>query len=382
VPTPLKFHGRIVGAPCELTYAKGIQRSFEALDKASDCASMWTIGKTDEGRDLVLLAIADEATIKRLASYKERLRRLTDPRTSTEAEAQQLLRTAKPIDWLTSGVHRHARPPRGADLPLHLHWHGALQRGAGSHHRGRIVALAKTEVMEMTKRVEQSALLIALNHVAKNKDTRLENYWLNDKRSIRGGQERTGQRMGDSGQPVPEGRCGRRGERAAPAGPGDPPGDRPFKAGNVDVAAGTTVAGVTSPTARSPRCTSPSRTTPANPRPYDDTGWTFQCMRNVKQRGVRDASIFGQPMTMLTSDAVTSGGVEGAGDTLIVGHTTETIAAIGGVGGERNVPYQTLAGACPGRSPRRTATSACDRRAAAGDSSVATGSRIDSGPPG
>ncbi len=35
VPTPLKFHGRIVGTPGELTYAKDIHRYFEALDKAS-----------------------------------------------------------------------------------------------------------------------------------------------------------------------------------------------------------------------------------------------------------------------------------------------------------------------------------------------------------
>ena len=36
VPTPLKFLGRIVGTPGELTYAKDIHRYFEALDKASD----------------------------------------------------------------------------------------------------------------------------------------------------------------------------------------------------------------------------------------------------------------------------------------------------------------------------------------------------------
>ncbi len=73
VPTPLKFLGRIVGTPGELTYAKDIHRYFEALDKASDRATMWTIGKTEEGRDMVVLAIADEATISNSARYRDKL---------------------------------------------------------------------------------------------------------------------------------------------------------------------------------------------------------------------------------------------------------------------------------------------------------------------
>ena len=105
VPTPLKFHGRIVGQPGELTYSKDINRYLEAIDKASDRATMWTIGKSEEGRDIVLMAIADEATIKQLSKYKEMLAQLTDPRKTTEAQAQQLLKTAKPIYYVTSGMH-------------------------------------------------------------------------------------------------------------------------------------------------------------------------------------------------------------------------------------------------------------------------------------
>ena len=59
IPTPLKFFGRMPGTPGELTYAKDIQRYYEALDKASDRITMWTICKTEEGRDMVLLAVAD-----------------------------------------------------------------------------------------------------------------------------------------------------------------------------------------------------------------------------------------------------------------------------------------------------------------------------------
>ena len=46
----------------------------------------------------------------------------------------------------------------------------------------------------------------------------------------------------------------------------------------------------------------------ANPRPYDDTGWTMQYMRNVKLNKIADKSIFEKPMTLLASDATAAGG--------------------------------------------------------------------------
>src|SRR5687767_15673966 len=63
VPTPLKFLGRVVGMPGELTYARDIHRYYEALDKASPRVTTWKIGQTEEGRDIILLAVANEATI-------------------------------------------------------------------------------------------------------------------------------------------------------------------------------------------------------------------------------------------------------------------------------------------------------------------------------
>ena len=105
VPTPLKFHGRIVGTPGELTYAKDIHRYLEAIAKASPRAKYWTIGKTEEGRDMVVLAIADEQTIANLEKYRGELAELTDPRKTSEQRAQQLIKSTKPIYWLTSGIH-------------------------------------------------------------------------------------------------------------------------------------------------------------------------------------------------------------------------------------------------------------------------------------
>src|SRR4029450_2441956 len=83
VPTPLKFLGRIVGTPGQLTYAKDIYRYFDALDAASDRIKVWRIGKTEEGRDIILAAIGDEATIRDLDKYKGMLNALADPRKSS-----------------------------------------------------------------------------------------------------------------------------------------------------------------------------------------------------------------------------------------------------------------------------------------------------------
>src|SRR6266576_5175601 len=74
VPSPLKFLGRAVGAPGELTYAKDIYRYYEALAKAAPTrAKYWKVGTTEEGRDIVLLAVGSEDSIKNLDKYRDML---------------------------------------------------------------------------------------------------------------------------------------------------------------------------------------------------------------------------------------------------------------------------------------------------------------------
>jgi hypothetical protein len=105
IPSPLKFLGRIAGTPDELTYYKDMQRYFEALAKASKRARLFTIGKSEEGRDMIVLAIADEATILGLDKYKKILADLTDPRKLSEAQARSLIAAGKPIYWATGNLH-------------------------------------------------------------------------------------------------------------------------------------------------------------------------------------------------------------------------------------------------------------------------------------
>lgn len=105
VPTPLRFLGRVAGAPGELTYAADIARYYDALARSSPRAKLWTIGTSEEGRAMVLLAIADESTIASLDRHRDMLSALTDPRRTTDSRAAELIGTAKPIYWITAGIH-------------------------------------------------------------------------------------------------------------------------------------------------------------------------------------------------------------------------------------------------------------------------------------
>jgi hypothetical protein len=105
VPSPLKFFGYIPGEPGHMTYHKDIVRYYEALEKASPRVKLFKIGVSDEGRDMVALAVADEATIKQLDKYKQITARLTDPRKIAETEARQLIAAGKPIYYASGSIH-------------------------------------------------------------------------------------------------------------------------------------------------------------------------------------------------------------------------------------------------------------------------------------
>jgi hypothetical protein len=502
VPTPLKFHGRIIGTPGELTYAKDIQRYFEALDKASDRIKVWSIGKSEEGRDMIVLAVADETTIRTLDRYKGILAALTDPRKTTEEQARHLINTGKPIYWITSGMHSpetggpemlqelayrlaveetpfikairdnvitfitpvievdgrekqvdtyyfNKKLPRGQQrLPLmywgkyvahdnnrdnigqmlklsqhvnkfFLEWHPPIMHdlheasnylytstGTGPYNEAldpitvdEWWLLAKTEVMALTKRgipgvwtygfydgwtpnymffaahshnatgrfyevqsygpdtttvrlgatqtsrewfrpnpplpsiawgprnntnIQQSAILIALNHVGKNAELYLENYWLKNKRAWQKGKDGP-----TYGWVIPA--LQRRKAEVADAvnslrtqGLEFHTANAPFKIGNVDVKAGDYIVRADQPYRTFADMYFSVQNFPVgNPRPYDDTGWTYQLLRNIKVIPVTDKSIQTQAMTAVNTDVRAPGGIEGTGPVLVVEHTAD-----------------------------------------------------------
>jgi hypothetical protein len=105
VPTPLEVLGHIAGAKDVLSYSADVYKYMRALAAATPRVKVFDIGKTEEGRDWMVVAVADEETLKNLDHYKEINAKLADPRKLSEAEAQALLKEAKPIYWATGGLH-------------------------------------------------------------------------------------------------------------------------------------------------------------------------------------------------------------------------------------------------------------------------------------
>lgn len=105
VPSPEKFFGRIMGSPGELANSEKSKAYFRALAETSPRVKIFAIGRTEEGRDIVMIAIADETGIKNLEQLKAATAILADPRKVDAAGAEKLIASGRPIYYLNAGLH-------------------------------------------------------------------------------------------------------------------------------------------------------------------------------------------------------------------------------------------------------------------------------------
>jgi hypothetical protein len=105
VPTPEKVLGYIVGTPEKLTYSKDLYAYLRRLEQASPRVKVFTIGKTEEGRDTLLVAISDERNIAALQRLKQNTARLADPRRTPQEEASRIIAESVPFYWATGSIH-------------------------------------------------------------------------------------------------------------------------------------------------------------------------------------------------------------------------------------------------------------------------------------
>ncbi len=105
LPTPEKVLGYVIGAPNKLTYTKDIYRYMRALEKASPRVKTWTMGQSEEGREMMLVAVSDEANMKKLARYREITGLLADPRRTSETQAKPLIAEGLPVYWASGSIH-------------------------------------------------------------------------------------------------------------------------------------------------------------------------------------------------------------------------------------------------------------------------------------
>ena len=117
VPTPKAVLGDIAGAPGILPYSHEVYRYMRMLEKASPRVKVFSIGKTEEGREMIAVAVASEKLISTLDENRARLAKLADPRTIhlDDAEADKLVAASTPIYYVTGTIHS---PETGAPTAL------------------------------------------------------------------------------------------------------------------------------------------------------------------------------------------------------------------------------------------------------------------------
>ena len=107
VPTPKAVLGDVAGAPNHLPYAADVYRYMRMLEKASPRVKVFSIGTTEEGREMIAVAVASEKLLARMDENRARLAKLADPRAINldDAEADRLVAQSTPVYYITGAIH-------------------------------------------------------------------------------------------------------------------------------------------------------------------------------------------------------------------------------------------------------------------------------------
>ncbi len=107
VPTPEKVLGDIAGAPGILPYAEQVYAYMRMLEKASPRVKVFSIGHTEEGREMIAVAVSSEANLAHLEENRAKLAQLADPRTIhfDDAAADKIADSVVPVYYITGTIH-------------------------------------------------------------------------------------------------------------------------------------------------------------------------------------------------------------------------------------------------------------------------------------
>ena len=107
VPTPKAILGDIAGAPGKLPYSKEVHDYMRLLAKSTPRVKVYTIGTTEDGREMIAVAVASEALMAKLDLNKADLAKLADPRTikMDDAVADAIAQRVAPVYYVNGAVH-------------------------------------------------------------------------------------------------------------------------------------------------------------------------------------------------------------------------------------------------------------------------------------
>jgi Zinc carboxypeptidase len=118
VPTPKAVLGDIAGAPGKLPYAEEVYEYMRLLEKsAPQRVKVLSIGRTEEGREMIAAIVSSDANMAKLEENRQRLEKLGDPRTidMDDRTAEALVQQTTPIYYITGTIHS---PETGAPTAL------------------------------------------------------------------------------------------------------------------------------------------------------------------------------------------------------------------------------------------------------------------------
>lgn len=116
VPSPMKHFGDIIGAPNTLHHVDEINGYMRELAKTSKRVMVQSMGKSEDGREMIAVIISDESNLKRIKRLQEINGLLGDPRKlvdykgdgnlkDADAKADKLIEEGLPIYYATGGMH-------------------------------------------------------------------------------------------------------------------------------------------------------------------------------------------------------------------------------------------------------------------------------------
>src|SRR5215210_3322355 len=118
IPSPkavLRYH---IGAPYKPTHYADILKYYRALAAATPRVKIETIGRSDEGRELVVVWVSSDANMRALQQNRDNLKRIADPRGMSEAQVRQIIASTKPHYHLMGGLHSGETGPPEMQMEL------------------------------------------------------------------------------------------------------------------------------------------------------------------------------------------------------------------------------------------------------------------------
>ncbi len=111
VPTPAAVIGDIAGAPGKLPDSEEVAKYFRLLAAHTPRVQVVSIGKSEEGREMIAAAVGDESLLKQMDANNARLAQLADPRPAsgkpaiTDEQASVIARQSFPVYYITGTIH-------------------------------------------------------------------------------------------------------------------------------------------------------------------------------------------------------------------------------------------------------------------------------------